>query len=325
LKKIFIVFVLLILAAVGGFGYWLNQPILAQEPEINFIIKPGSSVRSVARQIREAGVPLNAPLFEALVRLSGRARQIKAGPFEVEVGDNPLRILEKMANGEFSQTSLIVIEGWTFQQMRKAIDAQPNLKHDTANLSEQELMEKLGSPYPHAEGLFFPDTYLFAKGSSDLLLYQQAYQAMLRRLTQEWNKHSSNLPYQTAYEALTMASIIEKETAQASERNMVAAVFVNRLKRGMLLQTDPTVIYGMGDQYAGKIHKRDLQTDTPYNTYTRIGLPPTPISLPGQASITAALAPAQSKALYFVARGDGSSQFSDNLDEHNRAVNKYQR
>jgi UPF0755 protein len=173
--------------------------------------------------------------------------------------------------------------------------------------------------------MFFPDTYLFAKGSSDIQVYQQAHASQLKRLNDAWEARAANLPYQSKYEALIMASIIEKETGQPSERAQIAAVFVNRLKTGMLLQTDPTVIYGMGDKYQGKIYKRDLLTDTPYNTYTRAGLPPTPIALPGLASITAALNPARSDALYFVARGDGTSHFSENLSEHNRAVNKYQR
>jgi len=209
--------------------------------------------------------------------------------------------------------------------MRKAIDACPDLKHDTKSWSDRDLMKKLNADYSLPEGLFFPDTYLFAKGTSDLLVYQQAYAAQLKRIDEAWEARSSGLPYKNKYEALVMASIIEKETGQKSERSMISAVFANRLKNGMLLQTDPTVIYGMGDRYQGKIYKKDLLTDTPYNTYTRAGLPPTPIALPGLASLTAALNPAHSEVLYFVARGDGTSVFSDNLSDHNRAVNKYQR
>jgi UPF0755 protein len=209
--------------------------------------------------------------------------------------------------------------------MREAIAAHTHLKHDTASLSEKELLAKVAPNFEHAEGLFFPDTYLFAKGASDLQVYRQAHAMMMKKLDDGWAKRAQGLPYKSPYEALIMASIVEKETGQKSERNMIAGVFVNRLKRGMLLQTDPTVIYGMGDAYQGNIRKRDLQTDTPYNTYTRAGLPPTPIALPGVASLTAALDPARTDSLYFVSRGDGTSHFSSNLNEHNQAVNKFQR
>ncbi len=325
LKKLFLLSILLFIAAAAGLVYWASQPIHQSDKAIDFSIRPGSSVRSLASQIREAGVPQNPLLFELLVRSSGKGARLKAGSYEVEPGISPFRLLDKIANGEFSQATIAIIEGWTFQQMRKLIDAHPAIKHDTAALSDQELMKKIDTDYKWPEGLFFPDTYLFAKGSSDLQIYQQAHTAMLKRLNDAWSARNPALPYKNLYEALTMASIVEKETGQQSERSLVAAVFINRLKAGMLLQTDPTVIYGMGDAYKGKIYKRDLLTDTPYNTYTRAGLPPTPIALPGIASISAALNPADSSALYFVAKGDGTSHFSDNLTEHNRAVNQYQR
>ena len=209
--------------------------------------------------------------------------------------------------------------------MRQAIAEHPALKHDTVQLPDNELLEKVAPDYKFPEGLFFPDTYLFAKGVSDLQIYKQAHAVLLKRLNESWGKRNPSLPYKTPYEALIMASIVEKETGQKSERDMIAGVFINRLKRGMLLQTDPTVIYGMGEQYKGQIRKRNLQTDTPYNTYTRAGLPPTPIALPGAAALAAALNPAKTESLYFVSRGDGTSHFSGNLDDHNRAVNKYQR
>jgi len=209
--------------------------------------------------------------------------------------------------------------------MRQIIASHPGLKHDTEQLSDRELMAKISPEYPQPEGLFFPDTYLFAKGASEMQIFKQAHVAMIARLSEAWDKRDPALPYKNPYEALIMASIVEKETGQKSERAMIAGVFVNRLKTGMLLQTDPTVIYGMGDAYQGKIRKRDLEADTPYNTYTRGGLPPTPIALPGAQSLTAALAPARTQALYFVARGNGTSEFSNNLPDHNRAVNKYQR
>jgi UPF0755 protein len=209
--------------------------------------------------------------------------------------------------------------------MRQAVDAAPNLKHETAKLSDKELLAKVAPDFKAPEGLFFPDTYLFAKNSSDLQIYKQAHEMMIKHLKAAWEKRDPNLPYTDPYQALIMASLVEKETGQKSERSMIAGVFVNRLKTGMLLQTDPTVIYGMGEKYDGKIHKKDLETDTPYNTYTRAGLPPTPIALPGVASLAAALTPAKTEALYFVSRGDGTSHFSANLNEHNKAVNQYQR
>lgn len=328
IKKLFSLLIFLSLITGAALGYWAYQPVLtaeSAEKTFDFSIKSGSGVRSASRQIHDAGIPLNPFMFELLARLSGKANKLKAGAFEIESGESPLELLNKIVNGEFSHASLAIIEGWTFQQMRKVIDAHPAIRHDTSGLSAKELMSKINPDYALPEGLFFPDTYLFAKGSSDLLIYQQAHQSMLKHLDDAWKVKNTALPYKTAYEALIMASIIEKETGQSSERSMIAAVFINRLKVGMLLQTDPTVIYGMGEQYAGKIRKRDLLADTPYNTYTRSGLPPTPIALPGIASLSAAMNPEKSEALYFVARGDGSSQFSDSLTEHNRAVNKYQR
>ncbi|CAN5679798.1 endolytic transglycosylase MltG [soil metagenome] len=328
IKKLFSLILLSAIAAVAILAYWSFQPLDSSEQNKNtldFSIKSGSGVRGAARQIGDAGVPVNPYLFEILARATGNANKLKAGSFEANLDESPWRLLNKIVNGEFSQASVSIIEGWTFQQMRKVIDAHPAIRHDTLGMSAPELMRKINSSYQLPEGLFYPDTYLFAKGSSDLLIYQQAHQAMLKRMEDVWVSKSAALPYKNVYEALIMASIIEKETGQSSERSMIAAVFINRLKLGMLLQTDPTVIYGMGEMYKGKIRKVDLLTDTPYNTYTRSGMPPTPIALPGLASLSAAMAPEKSDALYFVSRGDGSSQFSSNLMEHNRAVNKYQR
>lgn len=325
IRKFFALSIFLALAAVGSMLYWTHQPIPNIEKSLDFSIKPGSGVRSAARQMQAAGVDVSPLLFEIMARAAGKAGKIKAGSYALEPGKTPLDLLDKLVNGEFSMGNLVIIEGWTFAQMRKAVDANADLRHDTRDLSEHDLMQKINADYSQPEGLFFPDTYLFAKGSSDLQLYQQAHMLQLKKLNEAWNSKAVGLPYKTPYEALIMASIIEKETGQKAERGLIAAVFINRLRNGMLLQTDPTVIYGMGEHYQGKIYKKDLLTDTPYNTYTRAGLPPTPIALPGLASLTAALNPAQSDALYFVARGDGSSHFSDNLSEHNRAVNKYQR
>ncbi|MBC3935848.1 endolytic transglycosylase MltG [Undibacterium rugosum] len=325
IKNLIVLSFLLLTFAAGGFYYWSQLAMDMNGEKKEFTIQPGSSVRAAARQIEAAGVPAPAWLFEALARWSGKANRLKAGSYEVESGSTPLALLDKLVRGDFSQASVAIIEGWTFAQMRKLIDMHPGLRHDTSQLSETELLRKINPELSYAEGMFYPDTYLFAKGSSDLQVYQQAYAMQMKKLDEAWQARANGLPYKNKQEALIMASIIEKETGQQAERSLIAAVFVNRLKTGMLLQTDPTVIYGMGAKYQGKIYKKDLLTDTPYNTYTRPGLPPSPIALPGLASITAALNPANSDALYFVARGDGTSHFSTNLSEHNRAVNQYQR
>ncbi len=326
LKKILVFIIILSLLAAAGLGYWATRPILdAGQAAREFTITPGSGVKSAAQQIVRAGIPLNPDLFFLIARLSGKSTKMKAGHYQLKPGISPLKLVNLLVRGEFAQESLSIIEGWTFKQMRQAIAAHPALKHDTSNLTEQQLLAKVAPDFKAAEGLFFPDTYLFARGSSELQIYRQAHAALIRRLNEAWAKRDLSLPYKSPYEALIMASIVEKETGLESERSMIAAVFVNRLKRGMLLQTDPTVIYGMGESYNGNIRKRDLQTDTPYNTYKRAGLPPTPIALPGAAALTAALNPMQTDALYFVSRGNGSSHFSNNLTDHNRAVNKYQR
>ena len=236
-----------------------------------------------------------------------------------------MQLLNKLLSGKVTQGDLTLVEGWTFRQWRARMDKHPDLTHETSGLSEAQIIAQLGLNIKSLEGQLFPDTYLFDKQSSDLELLARANRAMLRKLDAEWTQRAAGLPYKSPDEALVMASIVEKETGREADRVLVAAVFVNRLRKGMMLQTDPTVIYGLGDSFDGNLRKRDLQTDTPYNTYTRSGLPPTPISMPGQASLRAALNPAESEALYFVARGDGSSQFSQTLEEHNNAVNRYQR
>ncbi|MFC5474186.1 endolytic transglycosylase MltG [Paraherbaspirillum soli] len=311
--------------AAAGMAYWARQPIFEAGQPLPFTIKAGSNLSSSVQQIAGAGIDVNPDLLALLARLTNKGSKLKAGSYELKPGTTPLRLLTQLVRGEFAQESLTVIEGWTFRQMRLAVAAQSALKHDTAALSDTELLAKIAPDYRMPEGLFFPDTYLFAKGSSDLQLYKQAHALLLKHLQQAWDGRDASVPYKTPYEALIMASIVEKETGRRADRTTIAGVFVNRLKIGMLLQTDPTVIYGMGDQYRGTIHKRDLTTDTAYNTYTRPGLPPTPIALPGGESLEAAMHPAKTDALYFVARGDGSSHFSSNLSEHNQAVNQYQR
>ena len=328
IKKLLVTGVIASVAAVAGFSWWAKSPLdtgAGAKPAIEFTIDPGSGVGAAAQQMVASGVPVNPQLFNILARVTGQAGRIKAGSYELKPGTTPRRLLSQIVRGEFAQESVTIIEGWTFRQMRATLAAHARLKHDTVKLSDQELMAKISKEYTSPEGMFFPDTYLFAKGSSELDIYKQAHAAMLKHLKAAWEGRDQSLPYKTPYEALIMASIIEKETGQKSERTMIAGVFVNRLRTGMLLQTDPTVVYGMGERFTGDIRKKDLETDTPYNTYTRSGLPPTPISLPGVQSLSAALTPAKTEALYFVSRGDGTSQFSNNLPDHNRAVNQYQR
>ena len=326
IKKIITLGVLLTIAGGAYFMYWSQAPILVGDVKpIPFTIIPGSGAHAAGEQMADAGIPMGPLLFNLLARVTNKSGRLKAGSYELKPGTTPLKLIDQLVRGEFAQEQLTIIEGWTFRQMRAAIAAHRGLKHDTVSLSDQEVMNAIASEYKQPEGMFFPDTYLFAKGASDLQIYRQAHAMMLNRLAAAWEKRDPALPYKNPYEALTMASIVEKETGQKSERNMIAAVFVNRLRIGMMLQTDPTVIYGMGSKYEGNIRKKDLETDTPYNTYTRTGLPPTPIALPGVQSLAAALAPAKSQALYFVSRGNGTSKFSDNLTDHNRAVNQYQR
>ena len=325
IKRLIALLALLVLAAAAFFIYWAREPLMpADAPALEFNIAPGSSVRSAMRQVRDAGVPASPILMELLARGSGSV-SLKAGSYRIEGGMSPLSLLDTLARGNTIKESLTIIEGWNFAQMRAEMAKQKYLRHDSDKLDEQALMQKVAPGFDFPEGLFYPDTYFFDRGSSDLLVMQQAHQRMRKMLDECWAKRAQGLPYSKPYDALIMASIVEKETGAAADRTKVASVFVNRLKRGMLLQTDPTVIYGIGPSFDGNLRKVDLQTDTPYNTYLRPGLPPTPIAMPGRAAIEAALNPDAGDALYFVARGDGSSEFSTNLDDHNRAVNKYQR
>lgn len=317
---------LIVLAAIGGALYWVaNAPVGLRSSPLEFTIERGSSLRSAAQQMADAGIGLPPALLTLFGRVMRVEALIKAGSYEVTSGVTPVELLRKLSRGDVTQAELAFIEGWTFRQLRERLNAHPDLKHDSRGLSEAEVMQRLGAGEARAEGLFFPDTYLFAKRASDFDVLGRAYRAMQRHLDREWTNRAPGLPLQTPYQALTLASIVEKETGRESDRPTIAAVFVNRLRIGMLLQTDPTVIYGIGEAFDGNLRKRDLLTDSPYNTYTRPGLTPTPIASPGLASIKAALHPASSDALYFVARGDGTSQFSRTLDEHNQAVARYQK
>ena len=301
------------------------SPIELASPAVEFSIRPGSALRSATRQINEAGVPVPDWKFNLLARAYGESERLKAGTYEVTTGVTPLSLLRKITRGEYALAEILFVEGWTFRQMRDAMNAHAGLKHDSAQLSDGEIMAKLGAAEAFPEGMFFPDTYVFAKGSSDIAVLARAYGTMQKQLATAWAGRASDLPLGDPYEALILASIVEKETGQSSDRAQIAGVFINRLKRGMRLQTDPAVIYGLGEKFDGNLRKRDLDTDTPFNTYTRKGLPPHPIAMPGLASIAAVAHPANTDALYFVSRGDGTSEFSRTLIEHNRAVAKYQR
>jgi len=300
------------------------SPMTSVHTPLEFSLKPGSSLKSAAVQMEQAGALADHTSFVLLARLLGKTRQIRFGNYQLDRPLSRLELLDMISSGRSEQSQLTIVEGTTFQALRALLNAHPKLRHDSANLSEQELLKRIGSTEDVAEGLFFPDTYNFSSGSSDLRVLQRAYDLMQQHLARTWEQRDAGLPLISPYQTLILASIIEKETGRAEDRAMIAAAFINRLKIGMRLQTDPTVIYGIGERFDGNLRRRDLTADTPYNTYTRGGLPPTPISMPGLASLKAATHPAQSKALYFVARGDGSSHFSNSLSEHNRAVNRYQ-
>jgi UPF0755 protein len=322
----FIRFVLVLALALGAWAlWWVNQPLTLTAPTLDLSIEPGTTPRGVAQDAAASGVQTSPVLLYWWFRLSGQARLIKAGSYELETGLTPRSLLSKLTRGEEALRSVTLVEGWTFNQVRSELSKAEQLTQDTQGLDANLIMKKLGKPALPPEGRFYPDTYTYAKGSSDLKVLQRALRAMDQHLAAAWALRPANSPLKTPDELLTLASIVEKETGSAADRPMIASVFINRLRIGMLLQTDPSVIYGMGDKFDGNLRRRDLLADTPWNTYTRAGLPPTPIAMPGKAALLAAAQPATSRALYFVARGDGSSQFSDTLDAHNRAVNTFQR
>jgi UPF0755 protein len=305
--------------------YVVARPLPINAERIEFRVKAGSSVRAIAQAARAAGLGVDELALAALARLTGTSQHLRAGKYSVDRGTTLMQLLAKLSAGDVLRERITIVEGTTFREMRAVLAASPELRQDSARMSPQQLLQAIGATETSPEGLFAPDTYVYDAGTSDLDLWRRAHRAQADALQALWSSRAPDLPYESPYQALIMASIIEKETGQASERPMIGGVFVNRLKRGMLLQTDPTVIYGLGDRFDGNLRKRDLTTDTPYNSYTRPGLPPTPIALPGRASIEAALRPAATDALYFVARGDGTSEFSSSVDAHNRAVDKFQR
>ncbi len=292
---------------------------------VDLSIEPQTPVRGIAKAVTQAGIDVNSDAVFLFFRLSGQSRALRAGSYEIAQGDTALDLLRKLTRGEESLKAVSLIDGWTFRQFRTALSKADGLKHDTKDLSDEQIMTQLGMPGVAPEGRFFPDTYTYGKGTSELHVMQRAANAMTKQLAAAWGQRQPDIQIKTIDEALILASIVEKETGRESDRTTISRVFHNRLGLGMPLQTDPTVIYGMFDDFDGNLRRADLRTDHPWNTYTRKGLPPTPIAMPGRNALKAAVQPAPSNALYFVAKGDGSSYFSATLEEHNAAVNRYQR
>jgi len=321
---------LVALAAAAGWGWWryAHAPLPLAQPELEIEIERGTAGTGIAQALRRQGVPVPDWLFTVALRLRGDGPRIRAGSYQIDAPITLRALLDRLTRGDVTLRDITLVEGWTFRQVRAALARNPDLRPDSAALSDSELLQRVGAAETHPEGLFAPDTYAFARGTSDLLILRRAYQLQQQRLRAAWESRPqapNGTPLRNPYELLILASIIEKETGRDDDRPKVAAVFVNRLRIGMMLQSDPTTIYGLGEAFDGNLRRRDLVTDTPYNTYTRKGLTPTPIATPGRTSLTAALNPADIRALYFVARGDGSSEFSNDLAAHNRAVNRYQR
>lgn len=315
---------LVLAVAVGAGVAWLRMPLSLPADKVDFVIDEGTSMRGIAHRIREAGIGVPAEALIALARLTGADRRIKAGGYEVVRGESLWTLVKRLSRGDVTQREITFIEGWNFRQIRAALRRHPDIRQTLDDVDDATVAAMIGASTSHPEGLFFPDTYLFAAGSSDIDILRRAYRAQQRELAEIWNQRDPDLPLGSPYEALILGSIIEKETGLEADRRRIAGVFINRLKLGMPLQTDPTVIYGLGENFDGNLRRRDLQTDTPWNTYTRRGLPPTPIANPGRASLLAAVQPEKHKYLYFVSRGDGSSAFSETLEAHNRYVARYQ-
>lgn len=325
---ILLVAVAVLVGAGGGLWVWqglqtLEQPMAIDEPLV-MTVETGTAFSQLARRVEQEGYVDDAFWLRLYGRLTPEKTKIKAGDYELQPGMTPVTMIETMVEGKVKHWAVQFIEGKTFADMRAALASEEQLEKITTDWTDERIMEAIGAADQHPEGWFYPDTYLFTSNETDLDILKRAYSRMVEVLEEEWQKREDGLPYDSPYEALVMASIIERETGVAGERKEVAGVFVRRLQKGMRLQTDPTVIYGMGDDYAGRIRRRDLRTHTPYNTYRIDGLPPTPIAMPARAAIHAALHPAEGKALYFVARGDGSHKFSETLAEHQRAVRDFQ-
>lgn len=321
-----ILFVASLLSAWGWMEYdeFMHAPLNLPQEGVIYELKPGNTIRGVADELEAQGILSKPLLLRLLARWTGQASRLKAGEYHLPAGSTPTKVLEILTSNRVVQHGMTIIEGWSFKQLLAAVRREPSLVQTLEGLDEQALMTRLGLEGLHPEGRFFPDTYHFPKGTTDVEFLLRAYRRMEDFLQAAWQKREEGLPIKSSYEALILASIIEKETGIPAERAKIAGVFVRRLNKGMRLQTDPTVIYGMGDAYDGNIRRRDLTTDTPYNTYVHKGLTPTPIAMPSGKAIEAALHPEPGKSLYFVATGDGGHYFSATLKEHNQAVRKYQ-
>ncbi len=313
------------LGVLAGAWWWVHQPLPLAAQQAETSIEPGTPVREIAQRWVQAGVQVPAWMLYEWFRWSGQSRKIRAGSYAVSGGTSPAQLLDKMVQGDESLEAVRFIEGWTFKQVRAAMAQAPHLRAVSAQWSDEQIMQALGRSAVPPEGRFFPDTYRYSKGVSDLTVLRRALEAMDLKMQQAWSARQMPSPLRDPQDMLILASIIEKETGRASDRPLIAGVFHNRMRIGMPLQTDPTVIYGLGEAFDGNLRKADLLRDTPFNTYTRKGLPPTPIAMPGWASLQAAVKPAATTALYFVAKGDGSSIFSATLEDHNRAVFRYQK
>jgi UPF0755 protein len=310
---------------VGWFYYLVNTATKLPFTPYELSITSGNNLKSISNRLTSDHLIPNAWSFILLSKVLGYESSIKAGEYVLVEDTSPRQLLEYLVKGDAKQNEIRFIEGWTFSQLRKALDEHPAIRHDTLNLSEQEILQLIGASELKAEGLFFPDTYFFLTDSSDISILKRAYRTMQNHLKAAWSSRKESLPLESEYEGLILASIIEKETGKESDRGIIAGVLVNRLHLGMKLQVDPAVIYGIGHKFDGNLRKQDLLSDQEYNTYTRSGLPPSPIAMPGLASIQAAFNPAETDALYFVAKGNGESHFSTNLKDHNRAVHEYQK
>jgi UPF0755 protein len=324
LKLAFLLAFIGALSACAWLYFYAKTPLNLSPEAQEITIKPNSGLKSIANQLVEQNVLPSSLPFVVLAKIMQKESELQAGDYTLNKNVSPYQLMLSLNHGKATQGSITFIEGKTFKQMRVKLAKNDSVKSTIQDLSDAEVMRLVGKGEKHAEGLFFPDTFYFDRNTADVVLLKRSYEIMQAKLATAWASRASGLPYKNSYQALIMASIVEKETGKASERPEIAGVFLNRLRIGMRLQTDPTVIYGMGDKYNGNIRRKDLTTDTIYNTYTRDGLPPTPIAMPGLASIDAALHPKTTKALYFVGKGDGSHAFSNSLVEHNRAVAKYQ-
>ncbi|APV51037.1 aminodeoxychorismate lyase [Betaproteobacteria bacterium GR16-43] len=323
--KLFALFLVTALVAVAGwFAAFASRELEPPVPGYEFTVKPGASLRTLSHRLAQDGLLSESQSFWILGRALGKDKSIQAGTYRMDKAMTPVELLDKMNRGDVVAVEIAFIEGTTLRQWLVLLGAHERLRHTLAGKSPDEIRASTGLAEGSLEGWLFPDTYRFVPGSADLEILRRAHATMKKRLAEAWDSREADLPLKSAYEALILASIVEKETGAAAERPLVASVFVNRLRKGMRLQTDPTVIYGMGASFDGNIRKKDLTADTPWNTYTRDGLPPTPIAMPGAASLAAVMHPAKSEFLYFVGKGDGTHQFSRTLEEHNRAVAKYQ-